>query len=52
CTFCYKSFVKKSHFNSHLQLHSNNNEIPFKCSICNKSFTQKSHLTEHLYIHI
>ena len=49
CSFCPKTFTKRSNANRHSRLHTN--DKTFLCTVCPKTFFQKSNLTRHLKVH-
>nr|XP_033814391.1 zinc finger and BTB domain-containing protein 38 isoform X3 [Geotrypetes seraphini] len=46
CTFCTKSFNKRTLFDTHLQLHTKHQQS-LKCKYCNKQFTHLKRLGRH-----
>ncbi|XP_035253777.1 zinc finger protein 570-like isoform X1 [Anguilla anguilla] len=49
CTQCEKCFIRKSHFDIHLRIHSG--EKPYSCIQCGKCFSKVYNLSTHQRIH-
>ena len=45
CKYCGKSFVKKNHAKSHVEIHMKN--VLYSCQICNKTFRTKDSFRVH-----
>lgn len=48
CNQCGKTYVYKSKYDQHMQIHTNN---IFSCSLCEKSFIYKTQLDIHMRVH-
>ena len=49
CSFCDRSFIRKTGLIIHLRTHTG--EKPFECNICLKRFSDKSNFKKHLRTH-
>ncbi|XP_069159589.1 uncharacterized protein [Procambarus clarkii] len=49
CTYCGKTFLRRSRFLRHLNYHIGNK--PYMCTFCNKCFVEKSGLDAHRLTH-
>lgn len=49
CNFCGKSFIKNSHLERHIRIHTGFK--PYKCQKCDKCFGQGNDLKRHLLTH-
>ena len=46
CKICKKGFMKKGHYEGHMNMHDN--KRPYLCHICHKGFGVKTNAQQHL----